>query len=82
MLLQLVAEGKIGLDDPVSKYLDFVPNGQNITLRMLANMTAGLFNYTELSSFDDVVGTDTRTELDAARVGRLRTRRETVLRSR
>jgi D-alanyl-D-alanine carboxypeptidase len=55
VLLQLVAEGKVGLDDPVSKYLDFVPNGQNITLRMLADMTAGLFNYTELSSFDDAV---------------------------
>jgi D-alanyl-D-alanine carboxypeptidase len=55
VLLQLVAEGKVGLDDPVSKYLDFVPDGQNITLRMLANMTAGLFNYTELSSFDDAV---------------------------
>jgi D-alanyl-D-alanine carboxypeptidase len=59
VLLQLVAEGKLGLDDPVSKYLGFVPNGKNITLRMLANMTSGLFNYTELSSFNDVVGTDT-----------------------
>jgi D-alanyl-D-alanine carboxypeptidase len=58
VLLQLVAEGKIGLDDPIGKYLDFVPNGQNITLRMLANMTAGLFNYTELSRFDDAVRPD------------------------
>ena len=55
VLLQLVAEGKIGLDDPVSKYLAFVPNGQNITLRMLANMTAGLFNYTEVTGFNDSV---------------------------
>lgn len=47
VLLQLADEKKVGLDDPVSKYVSFVPNGQNITLRMLANMTSGLFNYTE-----------------------------------
>jgi D-alanyl-D-alanine carboxypeptidase len=47
VLLQLADEKKLGLDDPVSKYLSFVPNGQNISLRMLANMTSGLFSYTE-----------------------------------
>jgi D-alanyl-D-alanine carboxypeptidase len=46
-LLQLADEKKLGLDDPVSRYLDFVPNGENITLRMLANMTSGLVSYTE-----------------------------------
>ena len=46
-LLMLADEKKIGLDDPVSKYVDFVPNGDKITLRMLANMTSGLYNYTE-----------------------------------
>jgi D-alanyl-D-alanine carboxypeptidase len=47
VLLQLADEKKLGLDDPVSKYLSFVPNGQNVTLRMLANMTSGLASYTE-----------------------------------
>jgi D-alanyl-D-alanine carboxypeptidase len=47
VLLQLADEKKVGLDDPVSKYVSFVPNGRNITLRMLANMTSGLFSYTE-----------------------------------
>jgi len=47
VLLQLADEKKVQLDDPVAKYLPFVPNGQNITLRMLANMTSGLFSYTE-----------------------------------
>ena len=28
-------------------YLRFVPNGENTVLRMLANMTSGLFSYTE-----------------------------------
>ena len=46
-LLVLADEKKLGLDDPVSKYVDFVPNGENITLRMLANMTSGLRSYTE-----------------------------------
>ena len=46
-LLILVDEGKLGLDDPVGKYVSWVPNGDNITLRMLADMTSGLHNYTE-----------------------------------
>ena len=46
-LLILVDEGKLGLDDPVGKYMPWVPNGDNITLRMLADMTSGLHNYTE-----------------------------------
>ena len=50
VLLQLAEENKLRLDDPLGKYLSFVPNGDNITLRMMANMTSGLFNYTE----DDV----------------------------
>ena len=48
-LLQLADDKKLKLDDPVSQYLSFVPNGKNITLRMLANMTSGLYSYT----FDD-----------------------------
>ncbi|MGC1381971.1 MAG: serine hydrolase domain-containing protein, partial [Candidatus Baltobacteraceae bacterium] len=51
VLLQLAGEKKLNLDDPVSKYAPFVPNGSHITLRMLANMTSGLFNYTEDETF-------------------------------
>jgi D-alanyl-D-alanine carboxypeptidase len=47
VLLQLVQKRVLGLDDPVSKYVSYVPRGNKITLRMLANMTAGLFNYTK-----------------------------------
>ncbi len=50
-LLQLADEKKLALDDPVSKYASYIPNGRNITLRMLANMTSGLFNYTEDDAF-------------------------------
>lgn len=48
-LLQLADKKIVNLDDPVSKYLSYVPNGKNITLRMLANMTSGLYSY----SFDE-----------------------------
>ena len=46
VLLQLADQKRLRLDDPVSKYEPFVPNGKNITLRMLANMTSGLYSYT------------------------------------
>jgi D-alanyl-D-alanine carboxypeptidase len=51
VLLQLVQRKIVGLNDPVSKYVSYVPNGNKITLRMLANMTAGLFSYTKDESF-------------------------------
>ena len=47
VLLQLVDEGRLKLDDKVSKYISWVPNGENITIRQLLNMTSGLYNYTE-----------------------------------
>jgi D-alanyl-D-alanine carboxypeptidase len=47
VIAQLVQEGKIALDDPVSKYRPDVPNGQNITIEELLNMRSGLYNYTE-----------------------------------
>jgi D-alanyl-D-alanine carboxypeptidase len=46
VLLQLADAKRLNLDDPVSKYEPWVPNGGHITLRMLANMTSGLFSYT------------------------------------
>ncbi|MFI6597578.1 serine hydrolase domain-containing protein [Nonomuraea sp. NPDC050536] len=48
LVLQLVAEGKLALTDPVEKWLPGkVPNGKAITLRMLLNHTSGLFDYTD-----------------------------------
>ena len=35
-ILQLAEQGKIGLDDPIGKYIDGVPNGDKIALRELA----------------------------------------------
>ncbi|MFJ6630031.1 serine hydrolase domain-containing protein [Streptomyces sp. NPDC091376] len=46
-LLRLVDRGEIGLDDPVSRYVEGVPDGDRITLRQLAAMRSGLYNYTD-----------------------------------
>ncbi len=45
VILQLVQEGELRLDDPVSKYIDGVPNGENITIEQLLNMRSGLADY-------------------------------------
>ena len=46
VVLQLVDEGRIALDDPVSRYRPDVPNGEDITIAQLLDMTSGLANYT------------------------------------
>jgi D-alanyl-D-alanine carboxypeptidase len=50
-VLQLVDQGKAGLDDTIGMYVDGVPNGDRITLRQLAGMRSGLFNYSEDDGF-------------------------------
>lgn len=46
VVLQLVGEGRLGLDDPVTKWLPgVVPNGQHITVRHLLSHTSGLYDY-------------------------------------
>ena len=47
VILQLVDEGKLKLDDTIDKYFPHVPNGKNITVRMLGDMSSGLYNYSE-----------------------------------
>ncbi|MEM6312483.1 MAG: serine hydrolase domain-containing protein [Planctomycetota bacterium] len=42
VVLQLADEGVIALDDPISKYVDGVPGGESITLRMLGRHISGL----------------------------------------
>jgi CubicO group peptidase (beta-lactamase class C family) len=58
VLMQLVDEGAVALDDPVSKYRPEVPNGDAITIEQLLTMRSGLFNYSELESFNAVLDSD------------------------
>ncbi len=47
VLLQLVDEGKLVLEDKLSKYYPLYPKADSITIAMLCNMTSGVFNYTD-----------------------------------
>lgn len=70
LALQLVADGSIALDDPLSKYLGTepwwkdgtgrtrLPNGDDITLRMLMNHTSGIVRYEFNPSFTAEVTKD------------------------
>ncbi|MGW7098424.1 serine hydrolase domain-containing protein [Streptomyces sp. NPDC054838] len=57
-LLKLVDAGKVGLDDPIGKYVSGVPNGDRITLRQLAEMRSGLFNYSQDPGFFKALTSD------------------------
>jgi CubicO group peptidase (beta-lactamase class C family) len=46
VIMQLAQENKLSLDDPVSKYVPGVPNGDNITIAELLEMRSGLYNCT------------------------------------
>lgn len=48
VVLQLVGEGKLSLDDSIEHWLPgLVPNGRNISVRRLLNMTSGLYEYSD-----------------------------------
>ena len=59
-VLQLADQGKFGLDDPIAKFVDGVPQGDKITLRQLARMQSGLFNYSESTAFQQAMFADPR----------------------
>ena len=44
-VLMLADQGKLGLDDPIDRYVAGVPSGNQITLRQLAAMRSGLYDY-------------------------------------
>src|SRR5688500_6037931 len=48
VVMQLVDEGRVGLDDPVDRYVAGVPrggDGDRITVRQVLNHTSGLYDY-------------------------------------
>jgi len=51
VVLQLAAEGKLKLTDPISKYLPAYPNGANITVTQLLNHTVGIQSYTSIAGW-------------------------------
>ena len=66
VILQLAQEGKLSLDDPVSKYVAGVPNGNDITLAALLAMRSGLYNYTNAPEISASMDHDPNRVLAAA----------------
>ena len=59
VLLQLVDEGKVKLDDPVSKYLPHFPKpGGDATIAQILNHTVGVQSYTAIPGFMAEKNTD------------------------
>jgi D-alanyl-D-alanine carboxypeptidase len=46
LLLKADAEGLLSLDDTIDQYIKGVPNGDEITLRQMADMSSGIASYT------------------------------------
>src|SRR5215210_8468350 len=53
LLLHATDEGLLSLDDTIDRYIEGVPNGDEITLRQMADMTSGVANYTEDEQWPD-----------------------------
>lgn len=51
-ILQLEAEGKLKLDDPIIKYLPQYKKWGHITIEQLLNMSSGLPNYSDSATFN------------------------------
>ena len=58
LILLLQDRGLLNVDDPISMYVDDIPNGDVITLRNLGNMTSGLVSYTFDETFQDDLFSD------------------------
>src|SRR5262245_55173238 len=58
VIQQLAQENKLSVDDPISKYIPEVPNGDKITLALLLEMRSGLYDYTS----DPIVATTIDTD--------------------
>ncbi|WP_207835986.1 serine hydrolase domain-containing protein [Williamsia soli] len=58
VILQLVQEGVLSLDDPISKFRPDVPGGDNITIADLSEMRSGLYSYTFDPAFNATLDAD------------------------
>ncbi|HEY7719589.1 MAG TPA: serine hydrolase domain-containing protein [Pedococcus sp.] len=59
VMLELQRAGRLDLDDTLESWLPgLVPNGSDITLRMLLNHTSGIFNYTDDPDFFELAFSD------------------------
>jgi CubicO group peptidase (beta-lactamase class C family) len=58
MLMEFVDQGKISLDDKLSKYLPNLPRANDITIKMLANSTTGYADFVYQSALSNGIYTN------------------------
>lgn len=58
VILQLVEEGLLSLDDPISDFRPDVPGGENITIAQLSEMRSGLYSYSFDPGFNKTLDAD------------------------
>jgi CubicO group peptidase (beta-lactamase class C family) len=61
-ILKLQEEGKLSVNDKLSKYLPDFPRGEEVTLRHLLTHTSGIHSYTSQPGFLEKVTTPVKTE--------------------
>jgi len=81
-IMRLVEQGKLALDDPISKYVAFPLQGNQVTIRNLLTHTSGIHNYTAKPEWrshwgddlspDSIVGFVARDSFDFAPGTRMR----------
>lgn len=52
IILKLEAEGRLHIEDPITKYLPQYPQWSNVTIRQILNHTSGIPNYTATGRFN------------------------------
>lgn len=50
-IMQLAEEGKLSVNDKLSKYIPSYPKGDSVSIHMLLNHTSGIKDYTSMESF-------------------------------
>jgi D-alanyl-D-alanine carboxypeptidase len=68
ILLQLEAEGKLSINDPVGKWLPQYPAWRDITIKRLLNMTSRIPDYVDQPAFVAAIAADPGTRFTAARL--------------
>jgi D-alanyl-D-alanine carboxypeptidase len=68
ILLQLEAEGKLSINDPLGKWLPQYPAWRKVTIRQLLNMTSRIPNYALQPAFAAAIAKNPGTRFTAARL--------------
>ncbi|HZA91353.1 MAG TPA: serine hydrolase domain-containing protein, partial [Gemmatimonadales bacterium] len=55
LLLRLVDQQQVSLDDPLATWVPDLPDAEDVTLRMLANMTAGYPDFVQNPKLDEIL---------------------------